>query len=65
MIVNDFCLREDLSFIKPINLENKRFIFYLWMDNKKPRDEHVNKIIDSELKLGNKFIRDVDLNKKI
>ena len=65
MIVNDFCLREDLSFYKPINLENMRYIFYLWLDNKKPRDEHVNKIIDLELKLGNKFIRDVDLNKKI
>ena len=64
MIVNDFCLREDLSYVYPLNVETKRLIFYLWMDNKKPRDEHVDKIMALELKNGNKFIREVDLNKK-
>ena len=48
MIVNDFCLREDLSYYYPLNVETKRVIFYLWMDNKKPRDEHVDKIIKLE-----------------
>ncbi|CAD8088773.1 unnamed protein product [Paramecium sonneborni] len=63
MVVSQYLEIEDLNFKNPIDVESKKIIMHMWLDNFKPREEQAQKIIEKEQSYKN-YLKKEQLNKK-